>query len=349
MKLRTTLLAAAVAAALPLGAAQAKLIATVTDLIGGGVNIFSDLDYGIPGATVIGTQGLINFSSITSPILGTYFQGAATLGVSNYADATIQGILGTASFNLSSLTDLGDVVAINVLADEYLNPAGIPLTFTSTVNAATLGDATDTTDATNASYDFVVNVQGVGGSATLQSVLNVADLTTYQASASYPWEVPYSIQHALRLGTTEVGVDIGIDMSTRAEVIPAPAPLALFGLGLLGLGLTRRVTRRQCDGSCEYAQPALSPLLARRCRCRCTTATPFPLARSVDDGDADISLTSPTPWQIPTRRLRKPGWNRCSGLTSRSRSRSSRCSPSPHWKTLPCWRSPWHPRWTSSS
>jgi hypothetical protein len=208
--------------------AHARLIVTVEDLNTTATNIFTDLDYGIAGATVLNTQGIVAFTSATSPILGTYWAGSAMVNLSNYPDVTDPATLGTASFNLNALA-VGDNVAINVFADEYMNPTGAPIGFESVVNASTLVDT---------SYDFLTQVNGI--LPFLLSALNVADTGTYQASAVYDVTAPFSISHALRLGASAIGGDLGVDMSSRAFAVTEPAPLALAGLGLMAIGFIRR-------------------------------------------------------------------------------------------------------------
>lgn len=229
MRFRNLLLATALATLAT--SAHAKLIVTVEDLNTSATNIFTDLDYGIAGATVIGSQGIVAFNSATSPILGTYWAGSATLSVSNYGSPGDLGVLGTASFNLNALAT-GDNVVINVLADEYLNPTGPPITFESVVNAATLIDA---------SYDFIVGVGDNSGFNFLQNEIDITDQNTYSATGTFDLEAPFYIQQALRIGAVELGAELGVDMSTRA--VPAPGVLALLGLGLLGLVGARRFVR----------------------------------------------------------------------------------------------------------
>ena len=50
----------------------------------------------------------------------------------------------------------------------------------------------------------------------------------------------YPIRHAFRLASDAVGSDIGFDVSTRVDAVPTPAPLALLGLGMVGMIGARR-------------------------------------------------------------------------------------------------------------
>lgn len=207
--------------------ANAKLIATVVDTNDFSTEVFTDLDYGIAGATVIGVEGLVVFGSSNSTILSNYWAGELTFGLSNYGDPSLPGALITGQGSLNALA-IGDNVAIDIVADEYLNPTGSPIGFETIVNASTLIDT---------EYSFLVDVLG---QPNLLTAAGIDDTNTYSASAVYDITAPFGIVHTILLDALELDAQFGVDMSTRAFAVPAPAPLALVGLGLLGIGAVRK-------------------------------------------------------------------------------------------------------------
>jgi hypothetical protein len=188
--------------------AQATIIGTVTDLNDSSTNVFTDA----------ATPGLLAISSATSPILGTYWTGALEINVSSENILDDLATFISASTNLNALST-GKNVLISVVSDNFVNPTGLA-TFESIINASTV---------TSSSYDAQVLVD----TTVLGTLLNISDTNTYTMSGAVAVPTPFSITHNFTLGASSVGGDLAFDISTRG--IPVPAPLALIGLGLLGM------------------------------------------------------------------------------------------------------------------
>jgi hypothetical protein len=213
-------------------AAQARLIVTVEDVNTSATDVFTDLDYGIAGATISGVQGIVTLDSVSSPIFGDYWMGGATIASSNYAVAE-DALLGTASFNMNA-TALGANIIVSVFSDEFLFPEARPFTVTSVVNASTLDGA---------AYSFGTVVNAFEPDAVIIDVAeNVTTLGTFEASALVDVSSPFNLLHSFQPIALEIGGDIGIDMSTRAA--SEPSTLAALSVGMLGLAGAIRRRRR---------------------------------------------------------------------------------------------------------
>ena len=201
--------------------AHAVLSMTIEDAIGGLADeVYND-----------GGTGSITITTGDSPILANYYgTGSIQSVISNYVSADNFANLISSSINLNANSVFDDAVIVN-LVGEYTQPAGAQGLATTTINAATLVDAT---------FDATVVVSNT----TLLTELDIANLDTYTATDTVDLirgigDV-YPIRHAFRLASDAVGSDIGFDVSTRVDAVPTPAPLALLGLGMIGMIGARR-------------------------------------------------------------------------------------------------------------
>ena len=224
MKKLLVFLALAIAAS----PASAFIRITIQDLVGGGSELFVDQAQGIPGEVVLGTPGQATITTADSSILGTYYAaGSIQSAVSNYLSADPFADLINSSINLNGIGAFDDAIVVNIAAD-YLQPEGDQGLATTVLNAATIQDA---------SFDATVFV-----SAT--PLLTELDITTGDTFTDTELvdlvSKPYTITHAFRLASLADGSDLGFDISTEVVGVPTPGPLALIGLGLAGLGFTRK-------------------------------------------------------------------------------------------------------------
>lgn len=174
--------------------------------------------------TDAGTPGSLAVTTGNSAILAAYW-GTASLQVAatnNIDPSQPFGELINASINLDAINPLGTNVGIVITADGFTNlPTGDATAFTI-INAATV-DATAFDAAVFVDAIEIIDVEGI----------NTTD--TYAASKSITIGTTYSITHVFDLTSLAVGGDLGFDISTAVGAVPMPVPLALMGLGLIGM------------------------------------------------------------------------------------------------------------------
>jgi hypothetical protein len=227
--MKKLLLSLTAAVALTAGSAQATLTLTIEDVLGlsgAPPEVFTDA----------GTPGQITITTANSLILDSYYNtGSIQSVISNYTSTDTFANLISSSINLNAAGIFPDAIVIN-LDGEYTEPAGDQGLATTNINAATID---------NASFDAVVSVS----LDTLLAELDIADLNTRTATDTVDLirgaGGTYPIRHAFILSSDAVGSDLGFDVSTRVDAlqVPSPIPLALMGLGLVGLGITRKLSK----------------------------------------------------------------------------------------------------------
>jgi hypothetical protein len=201
----------------PMAAAIPMITMTVTDLNSLVTEIYTD----------VLSPGILAVTSFDSPIMASYWDtGAIQIGVSDNQDPTELAEFITASINLDAASVLGTNVGVKLVASEYVNPPAGPATFHTIINAATVVDT---------AYSARVFVDG----NLLLQELDVTTTDTFTATNTYVIGSPFSIEHDFQLTSLAEGGDLGFDISTRA--VPTPAPLALMGLGLLGMVSARKL------------------------------------------------------------------------------------------------------------
>jgi hypothetical protein len=176
-------------------------------------------------------------------------------------------ITATANASDTATTISGSDVAVNVTQDlgGYLGPALFTINATST-NAATpvgtgavqnySGSFSITNGATNVlSGSFTDAALGVGGAITLAigSPPDILSLTSDNIPAnqlSAPLAAAFSMTNVLPpihiAGSTidSFTATVSGNVSSSTVAIPEPGPLAVMGVGLLGLGLIKHRRRR---------------------------------------------------------------------------------------------------------
>jgi hypothetical protein len=175
-----------------------------------------------------GGTGVLGVNSTTSTILGTYWTGSIQTAVANNNDpnAAFAEFI-NASINLNATASpLGENVIVRIEASEFVVPADSPARYDTIINASTLIDA-----------EFNASVF-IDGNLVLEETVTNTDTET--ASGILDIGNPYNLVHAFGLVSLADDGDIGFDISTRVSGVPVPAPLALIGLGLAGIGFTRR-------------------------------------------------------------------------------------------------------------
>jgi hypothetical protein len=134
--------------------------------------------------------------------------------ISNYTSTDDFANLISSSINLNGAGVFPDAIILN-LDGEYTQPAGDRGLATTTLNAATIDDA---------SFDAVVSVS----LDTLLAELDIADINTRTATDTVDLirgaGGTYPIRHAFILSSAADGSDLGFDVSTRVNALPAPIP-----------------------------------------------------------------------------------------------------------------------------
>jgi hypothetical protein len=176
-------------------------------------------------------------------------------------------ITATANGTDTATTISGSGIAVNVTQDlgGYLGPALFTINATSTNSATPVGTGavqnysgsfSITNGATNVlSGSFTDAALGVGGAITLAigSPPDVLSLTSDNIPAnqlSAPLAAAFSMTNVLPpisiVGSTidSFTATVSGNVSSSTVAIPEPGPLAVMGVGLLGLGLIKHRRRR---------------------------------------------------------------------------------------------------------
>jgi hypothetical protein len=191
-----------------------------------------DLTGGLPTETYSDAgSGSLAVTTADSVILSTYWGTASgQIAASNNVDPSQPfAELINASINLDAIEPLGTNVGVIIQASGFENFTGLGEAFTI-INASTV-------DAT--AFDAAVFVDAI----EILDVDNVSTTDTFSALVDVTVGGPFSITHVFDLTTLAVGGDLGFDISTAVapKAVPAPLPLALMGLGFLGMLGARKV------------------------------------------------------------------------------------------------------------